>query len=1429
MKSRIKWKSLWLGRVLLFSIMMLAGALLPNREAEAATKVSEGRSFVHTDGNKYIYTLYDDDTAIITKIDVANPAVSVPEEVDGYPVTSLGINGYTTGLIPGSVTEIASLYINAPYIQSFAFSGSLHIGTLTLGEDVTSYGISTFSGNKIDVMNYNPTNASYSGTGNVLGAGGLQENPSTVIGHLNIGENVRRIPAHMFGNVTLEQDELELHVPIIGSYAFESSGIHIGTLTLTDDVEQLGYFVTSYCTIDTFHYDITNVTISNSLNSIFGGGHGSVTTTHIGRLDFGDNVEYIPTMAFEYVGLEQDELTLNAARIGNEAFRGSGISIGTLNIGAGVTRFGYCVFAGTTLGTVNYDAESATDSGTYSVFGPSYAGGGITSAEVLNVREGVKSVPRSCFEYMDIGTVNYNAKSASYGGSATSPMFEYSDIGQVNFGGNVTAIPAYMLKDSTVGNTAIVIPESVTAIGSQWATDVETENLRKLYVYANTKSSSPGYTGLDYPDLYIHRGSGFYDYFTNTNSGTCHEGMTVHLLCDDHMGTVEYSESNGIVNGFRHRDCTECGYAFDREYLVETVCGDGVSDTGGQDYYEKGEEVTVDCTLREPYVFVKWVDGKTDETVSTDQTHTFTMGTSAVSLYAVGDYPRHTVTFVDDDGTALEEQTVIHGQAAAEPDLAERIGYIRTWDTDFSSVTDDLTVKAEYTRKSYIVRFLDEDDSVLKEQTVWHGEAATAPDVPERTGYIAIWDRSFGSITGDTDIKLAYIKRTCIVTWKDYDGSILKMETVNYGEDAVPPGVPERNGYEFAGWDKIYTQITEGLTITATYAELAFEVRWLDHDGTLLKSEMVPKGEDGTPPEDPVWEGHEFIDWRGDYEIVTEDRTVTAVYNKRVYYVRFLDFWGTEIWCDEVDYGDDAALPDNPTVFGYDFTGWDGDYTNVTEDRTLKAQYQIWTFTVNFVDWDGTVLKTETVEYGESATPPEDPEREYYTFEGWDGNYWSIRSDTTITAEYSRNLSTSDDTDPEPDSPESPDAPVNYIYHTVTFKDWDGTVLKEESVKEGEDATPPDDPEREGYIFDGWDGDYTEVEDDRTVTAQYSEEAGDEPEPEPEPDPVSDPEPEPEPTPDPEPEPKPTPTPEPTPDPKPTPTPTPTPTPEPTPAPGPEPTPKPMPVTDDEGQSSDDDDEKDDGKDDGSKDDNGGDKPKKPEKKSDDEEKIGTPIAPGDEDSGTSENKTGDTTPTSDGKPDTGNMDGEGDSEIVRGGGDDPDDGKDSGDGLRDEEDDTENHDDEADGENGENDETEEEEPLPSVFDNGWFLLLGSIVFGLGNLLFFLLLWFLRWKLRGEVLDKDGNPAEGISMKIFEDGEVVQETVTDEKGGYCFRGISRDEQELCAYDKDGQRILTMKVIPKEKDLDDVFRITRKKVTEVEVERIHRTLFADITV
>lgn len=59
--------------------------------------------------------------------------------------------------------------------------------------------------------------------------------------------------------------------------------------------------------------------------------------------------------------------------------------------------------------------------------------------------------------------------------------------------------------------------------------------------------------------------------------------------------------------------------------------------------------------------------------------------------------------------------------------------------------------------------------------------------------------------------------------------------------------------------------------------------------------------------------------------------------------------------------------------------------------------------------------------------------------------------------------------------------------YKVTFVDYDGTILKEEMVKEGGKATPPPFPTKEGYYFARWDNYYTDIKKDTIITAIYED------------------------------------------------------------------------------------------------------------------------------------------------------------------------------------------------------------------------------------------------------------------------------------------------------------------------------------------------------
>lgn len=90
--------------------------------------------------------------------------------------------------------------------------------------------------------------------------------------------------------------------------------------------------------------------------------------------------------------------------------------------------------------------------------------------------------------------------------------------------------------------------------------------------------------------------------------------------------------------------------------------------------------------------------------------------------------------------------------------------------------------------------------------------------------------------------------------------------------------------------------------------------------------------------------------------------------------------------------------------------------------------------------------------------------------------------DSSTTDPKDDTSSTTDSTD----TSEPTDTKPATTTYTVTFKDYDGTVLKTDKVEKGKAATAPADPMRENFKFAGWDKSFKNVKSDLVVTATYT-------------------------------------------------------------------------------------------------------------------------------------------------------------------------------------------------------------------------------------------------------------------------------------------------------------------------------------------------------
>lgn len=183
------------------------------------------------------------------------------------------------------------------------------------------------------------------------------------------------------------------------------------------------------------------------------------------------------------------------------------------------------------------------------------------------------------------------------------------------------------------------------------------------------------------------------------------------------------------------------------------------------------------------------------------------------------------------------------------------------------------------------------------------------------------------AITADTTLYAKWDVATYTVTFRDWDGSVLKTQTVNHGGAATAPADPSRAGWTFLGWDKSFLSVTSNLFVNATYAEgefTTFTVTFNSNGGSAVLSDYAIDGGLVGKPADPTKAGHAFAGWYADAAL-------------------------TDAWAFATDV--------------------------VTADTTLYAKWNINSYTVTFKDWDGTVLKTQVVEYGSAATAPAAPTR----------------------------------------------------------------------------------------------------------------------------------------------------------------------------------------------------------------------------------------------------------------------------------------------------------------------------------------------------------------------------------------------------------------------------------------------------------------------
>ncbi|MBQ6541660.1 MAG: hypothetical protein IJL73_04195, partial [Lachnospiraceae bacterium] len=549
-----------------------------------------------------------------------------------------------------------------------------------------------------------------------------------------------------------------------------------------------------------------------------------------------------------------------------------------------------------------------------------------------------------------------------------------------------------------------------------------------------------------------------------------------------------------------------------RSYTVKFVHEDGtVLDTQTLTYGSipeyQGTTPEKEATVQYTYAFKGWTPEIA--VVTGDATYTATF-TEALRNY--------TVKFINEDGTVLDTQNVAYGTMpeyqGAAPEKASTAQYTYTfkgWAPEIVTVTGDATYTATFTAelRSYTVQFVNEDGTVLNTQILAYGSTPEYKGItPEKASTAQYtftfkgWTPEITTVTSDATYTATYTEelRSYTVKFVNEDGTVLDTQTLEYGTMPEYKGpTPEKAStdqyvYTFAGWAPELTIVTGDAVYAAVFVSTArvFTITWINEDGTVLDTQNVAYGTmpeyKGPIPEKASTAQYTFTfkGWTPEIAVVIGDATYTATFTEalRNYTVKFVNEDGTVLDTQTLEYGTmpeyKGATPEKEATAQYTFTfnGWAPEIAAVTGDTTYTATFtaELRSYTVKFVHEDGTVLNTQTLTYGtmpeyKGATPEKESTAQYtYTFKGWTPEITTVTSDATYMATFTEALRS----------------------YTVKFVHEDGTVLDTQTLTYGtmpeyKGATPEKaSTEQYVYTFAGWAPELTIVTEDAVYTAVFA-------------------------------------------------------------------------------------------------------------------------------------------------------------------------------------------------------------------------------------------------------------------------------------------------------------------------------------------------------
>ena len=488
-----------------------------------------------------------------------------------------------------------------------------------------------------------------------------------------------------------------------------------------------------------------------------------------------------------------------------------------------------------------------------------------------------------------------------------------------------------------------------------------------------------------------------------------------------------------------------------------------------------------------------------------------TMPANEVDVYFILEPITVTVTFdalegAWADGEKTKNVDVVYDTQIVAPEDPVREGYnFIGWTPDVEIMEDieENYFKAIWEEATYYATFK-VDDAVHAKIDHLMGDVIDTPDEPYKEGYTFVgWNNFTEGVTTmpaeDVEFIAVFKLNKYDATFdagegffgtleepeKDDEGNVVTEKTVptDFGAEIKAPADPVREGYTFGGWDPLPDDMpAEDTTYTAIWnanTDTTYTVEYYTMntkgDGYKLTGTQTMSGTTdaviNVPANAPT--GFAINAKKSTYDdgltIGADGKTVVTVYfDRNAYTITFDGNDGTvngeESIVGTYYYGASVAVPATERE-GYTFLGWkdaEGNDVNVnitaTADVTYIAQWGINEYTITFDTVGADAIGPITQEFGTAVTAPEDPDKDGYTFAGWedaDGKPAEVPAtmpakDVTLKATW---------------TPDTFDATFG-----ADGGAWaDGsTEQKVPTVFDEDIEVPATNPEKEGYEFGGW-------------------------------------------------------------------------------------------------------------------------------------------------------------------------------------------------------------------------------------------------------------------------------------------------------------------------------------------------------------------------